>query len=142
MKRMARKKRRGPDKHMIHGEWMTEAEAAERLGRSRITVQQWRYKNRRADGRPALLEEAWDHYTDVNAGRIKLHTRMPPKYKLRGRPIHVRKVAEKLGVPVGTLYSHMSIHRCGLDAAVKYYEERARQRAVQEIMAVINEARQ
>ena len=63
-------RKRQPDRHLVHGEWMTEAEAAERLNRSRRTVRDWRYSHRRADGGPALLVEAWDHYTDVNAGRI------------------------------------------------------------------------
>ena len=39
--------RRGPDKHLVHGTWMTEAEAAEKLGRSRLTVRHWRYTHRR-----------------------------------------------------------------------------------------------
>ena len=47
--------RRGPDKHLVHGTWMTEAEAAEKLGRSRLTVRHWRYTHRRPDGKPALL---------------------------------------------------------------------------------------
>jgi transposase len=117
---------------------MTEAEAAERLGRSRRTVRQWRYTHRHADGREALLEEAWDHNTDVNAGRIKLHMGRPTKYKLRGRPVKVRQVAEKLGVPVGTLYSHMHYHRCGLDATVSYYERKRQRQAEKRILEIIN----
>lgn len=130
--------RRGPDKHMVHGMWMTEAEAEERLHRSRITIQQWRYRHRRPNGKPALLVEAWDYYADVNAGRMQQHIGRPPKHKYKGRPAHVTQVAKRLGIPAGTLYSHLHNHRGGLDAAVKYYEAKRQKRAEAEILRIIN----
>lgn len=122
---------------MVHGEWMTEAEAAERLGRARITIQQWRYKHKHADGSAALLEEAWDYYSDVNAGLIRLHNGQPPKHKLRGRTMPVREAAEMLGIPAGTLYSNMSLYSCELDAAYRYYNEKRQRKAEKKILEII-----
>ena len=136
---MARRKR-GPDKHLVHGEWMTEAEAAARLGRSVLTVRQWRYKNRREGGKhPALLVEAWDHYSDLNAGRIKPGNGHSAKmHKVAGRMMTRDQAAEALGIPVGTLDSHMHNHRCGLGAAWRYYTRKRARRAEKRILEIIN----
>ena len=123
---------------MVHGEWMTEAEAAEALGRSVITVRQWRYKHRRPDGKPALLVEAWDHYRAVNAGLIKLHTGQPTvRHRVEGRRMSRNEVAEALHMPVGTLDSYMHNHRCGLDAAYRHYADKQKRKAEQRILEII-----
>ena len=126
---------RGPDKHMVHGEWMTEAEAAERLGIKRLTIQKWRSIHRRPDGKPGLLVEAWDYYVDVKAGRIKRWMGRPPVvHHVGGRRMTKREVAEELGMPVGTLDSYMHNHRCGLAAAYKHYSERQAEKKILEII--------
>ena len=129
---------RGPDRHLVHGVWMTEAEAAEKLGRSRWTVMQWRYRHRREDGKPMLLVEAWDHFTALDKGWIKPQYGRKEKLTLKGRPAYATKVAKKLGIPVGSLYSHMHNHKCGLDGAVRYYEAKRQKKAEQEILRIIN----
>ena len=129
---------RGPDKHLVHGVWMTEAEAAEKLGRSRWTVMQCRYRHRREDGKPMLLVEAWDHFEGLNKGWIKPKYGRREKLTLKGRPAYATKVAKKLGMPVNTLYSHMHNHKCGLDATVRYYEQKQKRRAEKEILKIIN----
>ena len=127
---------------MVHGQWMTEAEAAARLGRSVITVRQWRYKHRREDGKPSLLVEAWDHYADVNAGLIKLHRGRSAKvHRVGGKRMTRNQAAEALGIKVGTLDSYMSIHRCGVAAACAYYERKRRREAEKRILEIIDEAR-
>lgn len=72
----------------------------------------------------------------MNAGLVERY-RKPPKYKLRGRPTTVKQAAERLGIPEGTLYSHLHNHRCGLAAAVAYYERKRQRRAEKEILEII-----
>ena len=52
-----------------------------------------------------------------------------------------REVAEALGMPIGTLDSYMHNHRCGLDAAWRYYTRKRERRAEKQILEIINEAR-
>lgn len=131
---------RGPDKHLVHGEWMTEVEAAKRLGRARITIQQWRYRHRNPDGQPALLEEAWDYYVDVRAGRVKRWMgRQTIRYRVGGRMMSRNEAAEELEMPVGTLDSYMHNHRCGLDAAWRHYTKKREDAAVKKLLEIIQE---
>ena len=129
---------RGPDKHLVHGEWMTEAEAAERLGIKRLTIKKWRSIHRRPDGKPGLLVEAWDYYVDVKAGRIKRWMGRPPVvHRVGGRRMTKREAAEELEMPVGTLDSYMHNHRCGLAAAHRHYSEKRQRQAEKKILEII-----
>ena len=129
---------RGPDKHLVHGEWMTEVEAAKRLGRARITIQQWRYRHRHPDGQPALLEEAWDYYVDVRAGRVKRwNGRQTTRHRVDGHMMSRNEAAEALHMPVGTLDSYMHNHRCGLAAAYRHYSEKRQRQAEKKILEII-----
>lgn len=114
---------RGPVKHMVHGEWMTEAEAAARLGVKPMTLRAWRYANRQADGRPALVETAWDFYSAVNAGRIKRNPGRPPARRLIGGKLMTpMEVAQAAGVKRSTLYAVMCNRGMDLEQAARYYD--------------------
>ena len=54
-------------RHMVHGEWLTVAEVAARVGVTERWINRWRYKHRR-DGKPALVEEAYEWHRAANAG--------------------------------------------------------------------------
>ena len=129
---------RGPDKHLVHGEWMTEAEAAERLGTTRIAVQLWRYRHRQPNGQAALLVEAWDHYAGIRAGRIKRwYGRPTVRHRVDGRMMSREEAAKALRMPVRTLDSYMHNHRCGLDAAYRHYSEKQKRQAVKKLVGII-----
>lgn len=49
---------RGPAKHMVHGEWMTVAEAATRLGVNEHTLRAYLQKRR------CSLDAAWRYYAN------------------------------------------------------------------------------
>lgn len=128
----------GLAKHMVHGEWMTEVQAAARLGVRRTALRNWRYSHRQPDGKPALLETAWDFYSAVNAGTIKRHPGRPPvMHRVGGKLMTPREAADTTGVKRATLYSTMERHGMSLEAATRYHEEKRTRRAVREIMGII-----
>ena len=57
--------------HLVHGEWMTVQEAADRLGVAYKSIDNWRTKHRRKDGRRALLVEYWDWAMRVKRGEAQ-----------------------------------------------------------------------
>lgn len=59
-----------PARHLVHGEWMTIYEAAERLGVAASTIENWRSLNRREDGSKALLVDYWDWAMRWRRGEI------------------------------------------------------------------------
>ena len=131
-----------PARHMVHGEWMTIYEAAERLGTTYKTIENWRTVHRREDGSRALLADYWDWAMRVRRGEIP---RRPGKhvrtYWVHGKQLTMMQAAQRVGVTYKAMHCYVRTHGCTVNAAVKYYERRAIQRAVNEIMAVINEAR-
>lgn len=131
-----------PALHMVHGEWMTVYEAAERLGVSFTAIENWRSKHRRADGSRALLVEYWDWAMRWRRGEIP---RRPGKqariYWVKGRQLTLKQAAQRAGVSYKVFHQYVARHRCSVNTAVRHYEERAIQRAVDEIMSIINEAR-
>lgn len=129
---------RGPERHLVHGEWMTEAEAGAMVNRSRWTMRRWRYSHRGPDGRPGLLVEAYDFYADLKAGRRRWEAKgRPLKYRINGRPVRIPEIASRLGVPTGTIYSHMTLHRCGLKATIQYYVAKRQREAEKKILEII-----
>ena len=127
-----------PYKHCVHGEWMSMEEAARRLGVSYESLCAWRISHKDAEGRPALLEVAWDHYIDVNRGRIpRIPGRPPKKQRVRGRLLTVREAAEAAGLPYWQVRQYMYRYGYSLARAVKAIEERKKKAAEQEIMRII-----
>ena len=128
-----------PAKHVVHGEWMTVREAAERLGVKYRTLEEWRTNHRRPDGSRSLLEEAFDWYTAVNAGRIPRRPGKHPRlHRLRGRLVTVREAAEQLHVTYKALYNEMWAGR-SLEAVARRIERRRTERAVRTIVGIMAE---
>lgn len=132
---------RVPDKHCVHGEWMTIAEAARRLGISVNAVYVWRRRHSRADGTPALLEEAWDFYAAVNAGEIARHPGRPQKrHRFRGAWLTTQELARQLGMKPETVCSQISRHHGDAEAWLRGVEHRRKRKAEKQIMQILREA--
>lgn len=131
-----------PARHMVHGEWMTMKEAGERLGVGPRTIEQWRYKHRRTDGSMGLLEEAWDYYTGVRAGRIIHHpgkANVARRYWVNGRYLTIREAAARVGVKEMTMRAMIQKRGCSVQSAVRYYERKKKDEAVRAILGIIYE---
>lgn len=128
--------------HMVHGKWMTVQEAADRLGVTYKSIENWRTVHRREDGKRALLVDYWDWAMRWRRGEIP---RRPGKhvrtYWVRGQRLTMKQAAQVAGVSYKALHCYISAHGCSVNAAVRHYEQCAIQRAVKEVMAIINEAR-
>ena len=128
--------------HLVHGEWMTIYEAAERLGVSVKSIENWRSLNRREDGSRALLVDYWDWAMRVQKGEIpKRPGKHARTYWVHGKRMTMKQAAQRVGVTYKAMHCYVHAHGCSVNAAVRYYERRAIQQAVKDIMAVINEAR-
>lgn len=131
-----------PATHLVHGEWITVQQAADRLGVSVQTIYNWCSLHRREDGSRALLVDYWDWAMRWRRGEIP---RRPGQcgrtYWVHGKQLTMKQAARKAGVSYKALHCHIQRTGCTVNSAVKHYERRAIQRAVNEIMAVINEAR-
>ena len=131
-----------PYQHCVHGVWMTEREAAEKLGVNLNTLKKFRVRHRRANGAMALLEEAWDWYSARRAGEkpvwpsMRRQGRPPVKHRVNGRRMTQREAAETYGVTLPAIWMQMNRHHCSVEEAV----DRARSaKAEREILAVVRE---
>ena len=125
-------------RHCVHGEWMTLREAAQRLGIGYEALCNWRSNHKDAEGRPALLEAAWDHYSDINRGRIpRIPGRPPKRQRVGGRMLSTREAAEAAGLPLWQVRQYMYRYGYSLARALKAIEERKKKAAEQEIMRII-----
>lgn len=125
-------------KHLVHGEWMTVAEAAERLGLHRVTLERWRTMHRQPDGSRETLVAAWDHYKAVKSGNYRSKMgRKPVKHWVKGRQMTVKQAAEATGVSVQRLYNYTCVHQCSLDAAVRNISKKRQERAERKILKII-----
>lgn len=123
---MAGKKTR----HLVHGEWMTMNAAAEALGVSRRTLDNWRWQHRRADGGPGLLVDAWDHYSALRSGRIKPGPfKLARRHRVHGRMMTVAEAAEALSVRPKALRQCMYNNGLSLEGAWDRYAARNAERA-------------
>ena len=104
-----------PAKHLVHGEWMTIYEAAERLGVKWRSIEIWRSRHRRSDGsRGLLVEDCVD-----------------------GEMMTVREAAERFDLRIKNLYSYMERHNCDLAEAVMRLKKARIKAAVHEIVKII-----
>lgn len=127
-----------PAKHLVHGEWMTIYEAAERLGVKWRSIEIWRSRHRRSDGSRGLLVEAWDYYTSANAGvQMQRLGRMPRRYCVDGEMMTVREAAERFDLRIKNLYSYMERHNCDLAEAVMRLKKARIKAVVREIVKII-----
>lgn len=133
---------RPPAKHLIHGQWMTRAEVAARLGVGVSAIIKWREHHRRPDGSLPPIVEYWDYLTGCRSGEtVKWPGREPRRCYVDGKRLSIAEAADRLGVNPQTLRGYLLRHRCSLQSAVRFYENRAKDRAVKDIMAILNEAR-
>lgn len=129
-----------PVRHCVHGEWMTKEEAAERCGVARVTLDDWRRRHRQPDGRPGLVEAAYDHYMAVNRGEAPRYpgSLAPRKtYWVDGKRLSMRLAAERAGVPEYTLRAWVRRHDCSVQAAVRHYRRAAEAAAIEQAAAEI-----
>lgn len=125
--------------HCVHGEWMTVSQACERLGVNKKTMHNWRQSHRRPNGKPALLEDAWDFYAGRAAGTIPdSRGRRPTLYRYRGKRMSIPQIARLTGIPVAHIYAVIRYHHCSPEDAVKRVRAREIERAVDRIMDIIN----
>ena len=106
-------------KYLVGGEWITKAEAAERLGVS-VRALEWQMY-RRGVGMGTLMRM----YAE---GRIDIGRRGGARHLVHGRWTTVQAEAERLGVSEGTLRAWMRRHRdadgrkASLERVVMWYE--------------------
>ena len=121
-------------KHLVHGEWMTVSEAAERLGLAKSTIYNYQYEHRRQDGGPGLLVDAWDHYS---SGAHKSLGRPPRRYYVNGKLLTMEQAAASVRVKLKTFRQYVYKRGCTVQGAVRFYRKRAEDQAVREITAII-----
>lgn len=125
--------------HMVHGEWMTIAEAARRLGVKYQTLTKWRCLHRTTDGRPGLLVDAWDFYDARRRGLNpqKPRGKKPKKHRYRGKRLTIRQIAEKMGVSTQAIYKNMERKGCSVQEAIDCMDARRTRRAERELMKIL-----
>lgn len=129
--------------HCVHGEWMTLREVCAALGITMSALRHWRERHRGMDGKPGLVEEAWDYYKAKAAGEIpETRGKRPVMYRYKGGLASIPEVAKRTGIEVHRIYNTMNDHQCGLEEAVKRIDALDKRRQVQwgtrQIMGIIN----
>ena len=129
---------RKPQKHLIHGEWMTIYEVSDRLGVAVNTIRQWRYKHRHPDGSAGTMAEAWNWYAGVRLGTIRHRgpTGVDRQYWVDGQYMTIAEAARRVGTDRATL-RRMMRKGCTLHSAVRHFESAQKDRAVREILGII-----
>ena len=122
------------EKQMVDGRWMTNAQAARRLGISREALWHWRNNNRTADGRMMPLAEA---VAERRSGRLRHGGKAAERYWVNGRQLTIAEAAERYNLSENALRQRKSKHKCSLQAAVKACEAAAKKRAEREIMRIL-----
>ena len=125
-------KRRG-NKHMVRGRWTTIGREAKRLGVS------WEAVYGRMRRYDATLAEAVAHFEAVARGEepAKRNGPEPRRYWVNGRKLTIAEAAKRCGVCESTVRMYLINHGCSLQTAVRWYENRAKKRAEQEIMRIL-----
>ena len=129
-------------RHLVDGEWITLAQAAERLGITPKTIRNWRLDPKKATGVKPTLAEAMEHYKKYLTGERKRYKGSVAKtHWVKGEYLTYDEAAKKYNTSVNGLRMYVSKHKCSLNAAIKHLEERRAKRAEKDIMAILNEAR-
>ena len=124
-------------RHLVHGRWMTVAQAAEELGTTPHAIRDVRYRASR-DGHPMTLEEVYDFY----ANGLKRPRGFQARYhRVLGHLMTVAEAAQKYKTTEGNLRKYMSYHHSTLETAVRRLEERrakeAARQAEKEILSIL-----
>lgn len=130
---------RGGIRHLVHGRWTTVQAEAERLGVSEGTLRAWMRRHRDADGRKASLERAVMWYEALAAGAVHHDQsgRPPREYWVNGKKMTMAEAAEYCGVSASALRNHVWRAGCSVQTAVRDYERRRKEAAVEEIMGIL-----
>lgn len=123
----------GP-RYMVDGQWLTNKDAARRIGVSPHALRLYRATHRDEDGNIMPLKEVMTAYS---AGRIHPGGGRPKLHRVGRRTMTVAQAAELCGASVCSIYLYMSRHKCTLNQAVKYYEARRRRKAEKAIMEIL-----
>lgn len=125
-------------RYRIEGEWLTQAQIAERLGVKSHSISVWRYDNR------AGMEEAVEHFRRWNEGGRKRNPRggRPAQvYVVGNREYTVPGVARKYGMNPMSVRDMLRSRGGDMGKVLAFYqakeERRKRQRAVKEILRIL-----
>lgn len=139
---MYRKNQFGSDhdlapRYRIEGEWLTQAQIAERLGVKPHTISVWRYNNR------ASMMEAVEHYRRWNEGGRKRNSRggRPAQvYVVGNREYTVPGVARKYGMNPMSVRAMLRSRGGDMGKVLAFYQAKARKRqarAEQQILRIL-----
>ena len=124
-------------RHLVHGRWMTVAQAAEELGITPHAIRQVRYRASR-DGHPMTLEAVYDFYKN---GLNRPRGYPAKQHRVLGHLMTVAEAAVKYKTTEGNLRGYMTKHRSTLETAVRRLEERrakeAAKKAEKEILSIL-----
>ena len=125
-------------RYRIEGEWLTQAQIAERLGVKSHSISVWRYDNR------AGMEEAVEHFrrwNEVGRKRNPRGGRPAQVYVVGNREYTVPGVARKYGMNPMSVRGMLRSRDGDMGKVLAFYqakeERRKRQRAVKEILRIL-----
>ena len=124
-------------RYRIEGEWLTQAQIAERLGVKSHSITVWRYNNR------AGMEEAVEHFRRWNEGGRKRNPRggRPAQvYRVGNREYTVPGVARKYGMNPMSVRDMLRSRGGDMGKVLAFYQAKARKRqkrAEKEIMRIL-----
>ena len=130
------------ERHLVDGEWITLAQAAERLGIVPKTIRNWRLEQKRLTGIKPTLAEAMEHYRKYCTGERKRYPGSVAKtHWVNGEYLTFDEAAEKYKTSVNALRTYVCKHKCGLNTAIRNLETRRAKRAEKDILAILAEAK-
>lgn len=124
-------------RYRIEGEWLTQAQIAERLGVKSHSITVWRYNNR------AGMEEAVEHFRRWNEGGRKRNPRggRPAQvYRVGNREYTVPGVARKYGMHPMSVRDMLRSRGGDMGKVLAFYQTKARKRqarAEQQILRIL-----
>ena len=124
-------------RYLIEGEWLTQAQIAERLGVKSNSISTWRYNNR------ASMMAAVEHFRRWNAGGRKRNPRggRPARvYRVGNREYTVPGVARKYGMSPMSVRDMLKRRGGDMVKVLAFYQAKARrkrERAEQQILRIL-----
>ena len=126
-------------RYRIEGEWLTQAQIAERLGVKSHSIAVWRYNNR------AGMEEAVEHFRRWNeGGRVRNRNprcgRPAQVYRVGNREYTVPGVARKYGMHPMSVRNMLKSRGGDMGKVLAFYQAKARRRqarAEQQILRIL-----
>lgn len=118
-------------RYLIEGQWMTQAQIAERLHIQTHTITTWRCQNRRPDGSLPAMEDAIAYYRQYLTGEKKRGVdngggRPWKVHLVKGKPWTVLDVSKRYGVHVKSVYGRLFALGHDMGKVLEHYEQRDR----------------